>query len=882
MPILGSFALLLSLVLAAYSLVMGAIAQRQISTGSRGRISPERLAETARLAGQAGFAPVSVAVFALLWAIFSNDFSLAYVMHESNRALPVPYKCAALWSGQEGSLLLWAWLLSGYSFMVRFGHKVDVRLTALASTILAGPEVFFLLLLNFVALPFAGVPGQIPTDGFGMNPLLQYPEMVIHPPLLYLGFVGFSVPFAFALGALMLRSPAETWIPVTRRWTMVSWLFLTSGIILGMHWAYVVLGWGGYWGWDPVENASLMPWLTGTAFLHSTIMQEKRGMMKSWNLWLIFSTFLLCIFGTLLTRSGIVSSVHAFGESSIGAWFWIFLALVLLVCVITFGSRLDHVKSEHQIESFVSRESSFLFNNLVLLAACVTVFFGTLLPVITEFVNSNKVTVGPPFYNRVVVPIGLFLLMLTGTAPLLGGRGATFKKVRKQFTVPCIVGVITAVALTGSGIHPWTDRGSLYSLVCFSLAAFVMTAIGTKFARGVVAVQQQAGKTLLSSMLQHFRSNTRRHGAYIVHFGIVLMFIGFAGSAFNRSDERELTIGQSLDVGPYHLLSRGFTRESSYNYDAERASIDVSRGGKEQFQLEPEARLYRSSQTVQSMVANHSTPLWDLYVIYEGQNQDTGLPIIKVFLNPLVVWIWIGACIVIFGTLVALIPLRQQQQGLPLPTIYLARHCKTAWNSEGRVQGTMDIELSPVGAHDAELNLPAIRTLGIQQIICSTAKRASQTATIYAHGLGVPLRSSPLFRELDHGEWEGQRIEDLLSLPNSPYERWMADPSAVLIPGSSETVLTAQQRIMEGLREISSTYSGKTVLLVGHKHILAILSCALKKCPLTQFRKEIVESTLPYRLSSESELSILLATDTGQKCNPGVSDIRPDVVSNRM
>jgi cytochrome c-type biogenesis protein CcmF len=654
MPTLGSFALLLSLALAAYNLAAGVIAQRQIFTRSSGRISPERLAETALLAGLASFAAVSLAVFALLWAIFANDFSLAYVLHESNRALPGAYKFAALWSGQEGSLLLWAWLLSGYSFVLRLRHNTDFRLIALASTILAGVEVFFLILLNFVALPFSLVAGPIPADGYGMNPLLQYPEMVIHPPLLYLGLVGFSVPFALTLGALMLRSPAEKWIPITRRWALVAWLFLTSGIILGMHWAYAVLGWGGYWGWDPVENASLMPWLTGTAFLHSTIMQEKRGMMKNWNIWLIFSTFLLSILGTLLTRSGIVSSVHAFGQSSIGTWFWTFLLLVLLVCVLTFTMRRDHLITEHTIESLVSRESSFLFNILVLLAAGVAVFLGTLLPVITEFVLGNKVTVGPPFYNRVVVPIGLFLLLLTGTAPLLGGRRASFSRVRKNFVVPAIVGAVTAAVLIGCGIHPGADRGSFYSLVCFSLAAFVITAIGTEFFRGAISLQQRSEKSLPSSMLQHFRSNTRRHGAFIVHFGIVLMFIGFAGSAFNRSAETELNVGQSIDLGPYHLVSSGFTRASNDNYIAERALIDVSRDGKEQFQLQPEARLYRASQTMQSMVANHSTPLWDLYVIYEGQNQDTGLPIIKAFLNPLVIWIWIGACIVLLGTLVAL------------------------------------------------------------------------------------------------------------------------------------------------------------------------------------------------------------------------------------
>ncbi|MHB1796480.1 MAG: heme lyase CcmF/NrfE family subunit [Acidobacteriaceae bacterium] len=656
MPLFGSFALLLALLLAMYDLVMGAVALRQLSTGSQGRISPDRLAVSARFAGLAGFAAVSAAVFALEWLIFANDFSVAYVVNESNRALPAAYKFAALWSGQQGSLLLWAWLLAGYGFVARLRRTADFRLTAFASTILAGIEVFFLLLLNFEALPFARVVGAIPADGLGMNPLLQYPEMVIHPPLLYLGYVGFSVPFAFALGALMMRSPTDQWLPVARRWSMVSWMFLTCGIVLGMHWAYAVLGWGGYWGWDPVENASLLPWLASTAFLHATIMQEKRGMMKNWNIWLIFSTFLLCILGTLLTRSGIVSSVHAFGASSIGVWFWAFLLLVLLVCALTFVLRRDHLKSEHPIESLLSRESSFLFNNLVLLAACIAVFVGTLLPVLSEIVEGSKVTVGPPFYNRVVVPIGLFLLLLTGTAPLLGGRSISAKSVRKKFIVPAIAGALTAVVLVACGIYPWSDQGRFYSWLCFSLAAFVMTAIGTEFARGVRSAQQQTGKGLFSSMRQLVGGNPRRYGAFLVHFGIVLMFLGFAGSAFNRSAESTLNVGQSLDLGPYRLVFQGYTQTSNENYIGQHSLIDVYRGGKMQFQLAPEARLYHASQTLQTVVANHSTPLWDLYMVYEGQDPDSGLPIIKAFLNPLVLWIWIGAVAVFLGVVVALVP----------------------------------------------------------------------------------------------------------------------------------------------------------------------------------------------------------------------------------
>ncbi len=661
MPTFGSFALLFALALSGYTLVAGAVALRQLAAGNRGLISPERLAGTARRAGIGSFVATTAAAFALVWAAFNNDFSVAYILHHSNRALPGPYKFAALWSGQEGSLLLWAWLLSIYGFVLRLRHKVDVKLTAYASTILAGIQVFFLLLLNFAATPFSLVGGTVPPDGFGLNPLLQYPEMVIHPPMLYLGYVGFAVPFAFALGALMMRYPGEKWIHITRRWTMVTWLFLTCGIFLGAHWAYSVLGWGGYWGWDPVENASLMPWLTGTAFLHSVMMQEKRGMMKSWNVWLIFSTFLLAIFGTLLTRSGLVSSVHAFAQSSIGTWFWTFLVIVLSVCLFTFILQRDHLKAENKIESLVSRESSFLFNNLVLLAACFTVLWGTLFPILSEYVQGNKVTVGAPFYNRVAVPIGLFLLFLTAIGPLLAWRSSSFKSIRKNFVLPTIAGIITAIVVIACGVRPWeifttSDQGSFYSFIAFTLAAVVVTAISAEFLRGAGVIARHTGQNLLASMVQLTRRNTRRYGGYIVHFGVVVIFIGIAGSAFNQSKEEELGFKQSLNIGPYRIECQSYSQDSNANYDTEYALLDVYRGGKKVTQLAPEKRFYTASQQPSTIVANHSTLAWDVYVIYAGKNPDTGQPIIKVFLNPLVAWIWIGVGIVVLGTGVALVP----------------------------------------------------------------------------------------------------------------------------------------------------------------------------------------------------------------------------------
>jgi cytochrome c-type biogenesis protein CcmF len=661
MPEFGSFSLLLALTLSIYTLCAGAYALWRPSPGA-GDDTSGRLGETARRAGMSTFLVMTGAAIALVWAAFTNDYSVSYILHHTNRALPGAYKFAALWSGQEGSLLLWAFLLSAYGFVLRARHRIDVKLSAYASTILAAVQVFFLLLLNFAAPPFAIQPGPVALDGFGLNPLLQYPEMVIHPPMLYLGYVGFAVPFAFALGALMMRYPGEKWIHITRRWTMVTWLFLTCGIFLGAHWAYSVLGWGGYWGWDPVENASLMPWLTGTAFLHSVMMQEKRGMMKSWNVWLIFSTFMLTILGTLLTRSGIVSSVHAFAQSSIGDWFYGFILIIFAVCLFTFFKQKDHLKSENKLESLVSRESSFLFNNLILLVACFTVLWGTLFPVLSEYVQGSKVTVGAPFYNRVNIPIGLFLIFLTGIGPLLAWRSTSIRSIRKNFILPAVAFFGMLAVLLIFVDRPWNDgddmQATIFSLMAFSLAAGVITAISAEFLRGANVLRTQTGKNLFAAILLLIRRNTRRYGGYIVHFGIVVMFIGIAGGAFNQAHEQEMGFGDTLQIGPYRLICQSYTQDSNANFDTEYALLDVYKGGstKRLTQMAPEKRFYHASETYATMVANRSTLQNDLYVIYEGKNPDTDKPIIKVFINPLMAWIWIGVGIVVLGTFVALVP----------------------------------------------------------------------------------------------------------------------------------------------------------------------------------------------------------------------------------
>jgi cytochrome c-type biogenesis protein CcmF len=660
MAAFGSFALLIALALAAYNFIAGTLALWLIKTGRPSRIAPERLADTARRAGIAGFYAVTAAAFALVYAVFTNDFSITYIMEHSNIALPAPYKFAALWSGQEGSLLLWAWLLGTYGFVLRLRHKTDVKLYAYAGTILAAVQVFFLLVLNFAAPPFSLFNGPTPADGNGLNPLLQYPEMVIHPPMLYLGYVGFTVPFAFALGALMMRYPGEKWIKITRTWTMVTWLFLTVGIFLGMHWAYAVLGWGGYWGWDPVENASFMPWLTGTAFLHSVMMQERKGMMKSWNVWLIFSTFLLTLLGTLLTRAGLVSSVHAFAQSSIGNWFITFMVIVLAVCIFTYVLQRNHLKTEHHLESLVSRESSFLFNNLVLLTACFVILWGTLFPILSEYVQGSKVTVGAPFYNRVAVPIGCFLLFLTGVGPLLPWRATSFKSVRRNFVLPCIALWVTVAVCLIAGVRPWRNgvyqNGDFYALVAFSVSAGVLTAILSEFLRGAAVISKQTHRNIFSATILLMRRNTRRYGGYLVHIGVVIVVVGLSGAAFNKSIESEMGLHDKMSIGPYVLECTGFTQDSNLNYNSEYAMLNVYEGGKMKFTMAPEKRVYLASEQPQTMVAIHSVPEWDLYVVYEGTNPDTGQPIIKAFLNPLVGWIWAGLVIMVMGTFVALVP----------------------------------------------------------------------------------------------------------------------------------------------------------------------------------------------------------------------------------
>jgi cytochrome c-type biogenesis protein CcmF len=653
---IGSFALLLALVLSAYSFAAGLLAL------FRNDATSARLGETARRAGIATFLIVLLAAFILVSAAFANDFSIAYIYHHSNVDLPPAYKFAVLWSGQEGSLLFWSLLLAGYGFVLRLRYKTDQRLFAYASVIIAAVQVFFLLILNFAAHPFALEQGPRQLEGAGLNPLLQYPEMVIHPPMLYLGYVGFTIPFAFALGALIMHYPGEKWIHITRRWTMVTWCFLTIGIFLGAHWAYAVLGWGGYWGWDPVENASLMPWLTGTAFLHSVMMQEKRGMLKVWNMVLVFATFLLSMLGTFLTRSGVISSVHAFAQSSIGTWFIVFIALTTAVCAYFLIKNLPRLKSEHKLESLASRESSFLFNNLLLLILCFTVLWGTFFPILSEWVQGHKVTVGPPFFNRVAVPVALLLMLLTAVGPLLAWRKTSVESLKRNFLFPAVGSVAVGLMMILFGVKPWEDPSYFYAIMAAVLSALVMFTVISEFVRGGRVIAAKTGQGLFAAMLQLTRRNTRRYGGYVVHFGVALVIIGILGGAFNKEVEKEMSFGDKISIGPYTLVCQSYTQDENPNYANEWAIINVFRGGKLVTTLYPERRFYKASgqpQTIPRIYPSFSQDLFlvnDVYVVYEGKNETTGRPIIKAHLNPLVPWIWIGLIIMVFGTIVAMVP----------------------------------------------------------------------------------------------------------------------------------------------------------------------------------------------------------------------------------
>ena len=644
---LGALAILLAFCLSIYAVVAsvaGALKKNPF------------LVVSARRAVYAIWLLVTLASSLLIYSLLTGDMSWAYVAAHTNHAMPGVYKFAAWWGGQEGSLLLWSWLLSTYAAIVTFTNRGRFRtMMPWVTAVLMITQCFFLILNAFVESPFqmlaVGKGIMAVQDGNGLNPLLQYWTMAIHPPMLYLGYVGFVVPFAFAMGSLITRQPGDEWIHVTRRWTIITWLFQTCGIVLGAGWAYAVLGWGGYWGWDPVENASLLPWITATAFLHSVMMQEKKGMMKVWNMVLISATFLLCIFGTFLTRSGIVSSVHAFGVSAIGRYFVTFIAIMLAATAYLILDRLDYLKSEARLESVLSRESSFMFNNLILLASCFAVLWGTLFPVITEAVMGEKVSVNAPFFNRVNIPIGLFLMFLTGVGPLIAWRRSSLESLKRAFLWPSLAALVLMAALVAAGVRHF------YATLSFGLCLFVAWTIVAEFYKGSRAIAARTGQNLLLAGVELTHRNTRRYGGYVVHMGIVFMFIGFTGAAFNKDTTVEVKTGETFQLGKYSMAVREILDGDTPNYAWQKAVIDVTQGGQPLATLQPEKRVYKSSRQPTSEVAIRRRLNEDLYLNFASLSQDSAdKAIVQAYVFPLVSWIWIGFWVVFFGSLVCLVP----------------------------------------------------------------------------------------------------------------------------------------------------------------------------------------------------------------------------------
>jgi cytochrome c-type biogenesis protein CcmF len=604
---------------------------------------------------------VTLASGILVYSLMTGDFRFAYVAEHSNRSMPLLYKFASWWGGQEGSLLFWSFLLSTYATVVVFTNRRKHRdMMPWVVAVLTTIQTFFLVLNNFVANPFQMLATDklivaVP-DGNGLSPLLQYPAMAIHPPMLYLGYVGFAVPFAFAIGSLITKQPGDAWIHTTRRWTLVTWLFQSTGVMLGAAWAYHVLGWGGYWGWDPVENASLLPWLSGTAFLHSVMMQEKKGMMKVWNIVLVSTTFFLCILGTFLTRSGVVQSVHAFARSEIGKFFVTFLALGIAATIYLILDRLEYLKSESELESVISRESSFLFNNLILLASCFAVLWGTLFPVISEAATGDKISLDADWYNRLMVPIGLFLLLLTGVGPLFAWRKTSIESLRRNFQLPGIASLVLVGALVAAGMR------HIYALISFGFCLFVALTVISEFYKGARAIAAKSEMNLLRATVELTHRNTRRYGGYLVHMGIVLMFIGFTGHAFNQAEVKELNKGDSMRVGVYDLKMIDLQQGGNENYDWHRATMAVSKRGEYLGTLEPEKRFYRASRQGTSEVGIRQRPNEDLYLNFAGMSDDQTRAVIQAYVFPLVSWIWIGGLVLIGGTFICLVPSKVKMQ----------------------------------------------------------------------------------------------------------------------------------------------------------------------------------------------------------------------------
>jgi cytochrome c-type biogenesis protein CcmF len=601
-----------------------------------------------------------VASVGLMRALLMHDFNVEYVAAYTSRNLPVYYTWSAFYAGQKGSLLFWAIVVATFGSAAMLANRGKYReLMPYVAGVVLVTVTFFVAVMLFASNPFERL-GFTPPDGRGLNPQLQNPGMTIHPPMLYLGYTSITIPFAFAMAALLSGRLDTGWLHAIRRWTLLSWLFLSCGVILGMWWAYVELGWGGYWAWDPVENASFLPWLTMTAFLHSVMIQEKRGMLKRWNMGLIVGSFLLSIFGTFITRSGVISSVHSFTQSNVGYFFLGFLLFAAVAGFSLLYYRWPELEAESKLESMVSREAAFLFNNLIFIVIAFSVFWGTIFPILSEWIKGTKVTVGPPFFNQVNVPLGLLLLLLTGIGPLIAWRHASTANLKRQFLWPTAAMLLTAVGLAA------VRMSDGWAIVAYALSAFVTTTVVVEFVRGTGARHRLHGESIPLAFGRLIARNRRRYGGYVVHLGMVMLFAGFAGLAFKSDTEATLKPGESVSVRSPYGHTYKFTHQGVSQYEAlnrfvSAASMDVWRDDKYVGVMKSEKRQHMDSMGQPTFepsteVAIRSDIREDVYLVYAGSVEGTEEAVYRITINPLVWWVWYGGMVLVIGGLITMWP----------------------------------------------------------------------------------------------------------------------------------------------------------------------------------------------------------------------------------
>lgn len=663
LPNLGYGTLVITLIVIVYAIVAAFIGERK---------NLYKFVESARLALLLSFPLLTITVLSLIVLLVNQNYEVQYVYNVTSSTMPLYLKITALWGGQAGSLLFWAWLMAAFGSAVTLRRwDRDLDLLPWVIIVTSVTLAFFLIMIIAFENPFirfwtsttgqdlvamfapAGAQPIVPFDGRGLNPLLRHPGMVIHPPMLYLGFVSFVIPFAFGLAALITGRKDDRWIRLTRRWTLVAWMFLSVGLILGSRWAYDVLGWGGYWAWDPVENAAFMPWLSGTAFLHSVMIQEKRGLFKRWNMILVILTYSLVIFGTFLTRSGVLSSVHAFAQSAIGPMFFIFIGLSFIVSLAFLIKRWDDLRSDGVMTSLLSRESLFLINNLLFIGILVVVFWGTVYPLISELFTGQKVTVGPPFYNSTTGPLFAGLLLLMGIAPLSAWGHSTWKTLGRALWLPGAASVVLLIVLIISGIR---SVGALIGIWLASLAAFVTL---YEFWRGMSARHRRSGENYLTAFWKLTIRNRRRYGGYIIHLSVIFMAIGIIGiELFQTETQGRLAPGESMSLAGYTVTYQNLAEfDVADGRNVARAVLSVSKNGRDLGELYPRRDFYYDSQQPMTIPGVRSTIEDDLYIILVNWEQISSRgATFKIFHNPLINWLWFGGILLVIGSLIAAWP----------------------------------------------------------------------------------------------------------------------------------------------------------------------------------------------------------------------------------